>query len=629
MHIFQYISDEKMINIPREGPGYHMPWSKNQPMNVLISGGLSPLGFHLASRLLTEGHAVTLLDRINEGDTAHSSSQLKLLRLWQLEKMSSSSLTITDSDPCDLSHDQLAEKLAAGAITHVVFITPDSFGSCLPQHRDQMTNRSVGCITRVLEYLQWTSTPVHFTAILKTTVYDEKAEDAARPRSNRKSIPLAIHAIMLGLMENIIKVYNTNHNQSVAILKLSHVYGPWCDIQHPMFKMLDGARHAHDENATCSRENLGISFDDYHSVQDFLYVDDAIGAILKALYRRDFNGLFYVESGEVSSLEKVHNTLFKITNIRSPKQQVQRSNHAVPPFQYFKEPCSDALAINPPVTHLGNNALISFSSSTKVNLDTGLTKVLQWYEEHRDHIFPDGKHDFIFTTFYTTKGDPQRGGRRKNDDSNYMSRWYRTLCGVNLRGVVFHDALSEGFKKRFNKNHVTFELSPPGERTTNDARFYAYRNYLLRTPAVQRAFFTDISDVTFLKNPFQLIDILGDFLYIGTDANIRVGAMGWLNSRFKACFTKNSYFNDLPTIKRHYIVYNAGVIGGTRSMLLAFLGRLIEAFDNTPKKANCNMGVVNYVVHKYFDDVVYTGFPVTNRFKKYRRYAKGVYITHK
>jgi hypothetical protein len=61
--------------------------------------------------------------------------------------------------------------------------------------------------------------------------------------------------------------------------------------------------------------------------------------------------------------------------------------------------------------------------------------------------------------------------------------------------VIFHDGLEAEFMARLaDTGHVRFvRLESLHNRSTNDARFYAYRDYLLQQPDIARAFFTDIS----------------------------------------------------------------------------------------------------------------------------------------
>eukprot|EP00054_Salpingoeca_dolichothecata_P027355 m.200213 g.200213 ORF g.200213 m.200213 type:complete len:115 (+) comp25938_c0_seq6:1687-2031(+) len=72
-----------------------------------------------------------------------------------------------------------------------------------------------------------------------------------------------------------------------------------------------------------------------------------------------------------------------------------------------------------------------------------------------------------------------------------------------------------------------------------------------------------------------------------------------------------------------------GVLGGARATMLQVLQTITSILDQTPSEQNCNMAVVNFALHKYFDDRLFTGFPLTSHFLRRQQSPKGVYIVHK
>lgn len=63
--------------------------------------------------------------------------------------------------------------------------------------------------------------------------------------------------------------------------------------------------------------------------------------------------------------------------------------------------------------------------------------------------------------------------------------------------------------------------------------------------------------------------------------------------------------------------------------MMAALTRITEYLDAAPSELNCNMPAVNYAVHKYLFQQVFTGFPLTSRFLRRQASPRGVYIVHK
>lgn len=247
----------------------------------------------------------------------------------------------------------------------------------------------------------------------------------------------------------------------------------------------------------------------------------------------------------------------------------------------------------------------------------------------------DGHYDVIFTSYFTTEVDPQRSLYKHPNRFAYMSKWFNSLREHHLRAVIFHDGLDQGFMDRLTRvyHNVTFHrVTSLYSRSTNDARFYAYHNYLKHHPDIRRVLMTDISDVVFQRNPFDFMNLLGDLLYIGTDIDIfpDMLSMPWLSSRLAKCFGNYSVLEgDLHNMMRLAVVYNAGMLGGSRHIAMALLTRITWALDHTPPDINCNMPAVNYVVHKYFNNITYTGYPLTSRFLRFQCKPRAVYIVHK
>lgn len=195
--------------------------------------------------------------------------------------------------------------------------------------------------------------------------------------------------------------------------------------------------------------------------------------------------------------------------------------------------------------------------------------------------------------------------------------------------------VDEEFVQRHTSEFVQFEFIPSLQgRSTNDARFYVYRDYILAHRSIKRVLLTDASDVYFQRNPFELMAHLQDSkLFVGTDIDMfhSMEVIGWLAPRLLSCFGSSSLSpgSDIHAILKLSNVYNAGVLGGHKAMLENVLDRICDVLDSTPPAVNCNMAAVNYVIHRWFDSKVYTGFPLTSRFMRYQQAPRGVYIVHK
>ncbi|MDF7638678.1 hypothetical protein PT285_04600 [Lactobacillus sp. ESL0791] len=156
-------------------------------------------------------------------------------------------------------------------------------------------------------------------------------------------------------------------------------------------------------------------------------------------------------------------------------------------------------------------------------------------------------------------------------------------------------------------------------------KFYFLRweitfDYLLRHPEIENAALVDAGDVEMLNYPFD--DLEKDMLYVG-DENLNL-----------TCFiiaddNKPKYVADFTEKGRYLQMLNAGILVGSRKILLEFLAimvrLIVEDAKNEkfhPEKAhlgNYEMSLVNYVLYNMFPGRVCHGRKVATRFTYYER----------
>ena len=264
----------------------------------------------------------------------------------------------------------------------------------------------------------------------------------------------------------------------------------------------------------------------------------------------------------------------------------------------------------------------------------GIRKTIRWARDYQRQL-QLSKNDVILTSYFTSREDFQRNKSVSPNRARYLFNWLVSVRDLGLTAVVFHDQLDPGFCQRIMEYHpgVSFRrVATPLNHTTNDARFYSYLEYLHTRLDVGRVLMTDISDVRFQRNPFELMQLLGDWFYIGTDIDIfpNMASQRWISERLEGCFGNHTLLRGpLKPLMHKDTVYNAGVIGGTRPVILAFLETLVQYLNSAPPNLNCNMPAVNFVVHKHFYQQVFTGFPLTSRFLSFQSSPKAIYIVHK
>ena len=269
-------------------------------------------------------------------------------------------------------------------------------------------------------------------------------------------------------------------------------------------------------------------------------------------------------------------------------------------------------------------------SNTWSFLNTILTVFMKDEPAHISELEHESTLEVVLSTYFTLKKDPMRGDYKKTNRYSYISAWHKSLTRLGLKGVVFHDGLNASFTDSI-KPKLYFEKVVLGKRSLNDDRYFHYLQYVEKHPHLTHILMTDIADVTFLRDPFELMRMFDHHLFFDEGILMnRIGSNNGICNVIDECFLNDTQLNrSIEWLHQLKPSYNAGVIGGPRHIVLRFLRILTALLDTLPVKANCNMAAVNYVVHKYFNDVIFTGFPFNSIFYQYEKNPRGVYVIHK
>jgi len=240
------------------------------------------------------------------------------------------------------------------------------------------------------------------------------------------------------------------------------------------------------------------------------------------------------------------------------------------------------------------------------------------------------KNEIILSTYFSSKPDIQRGQRQSIDDFDYFADWYTSIVRLGMYGVIFHDELTDHFVKKHTCDNIKFEKVALGELSTNDERFFIYEDYLKKNK-YDNIFMTDISDVWFKKNPFELINdkyklLVGSEPYINSDKK-------WMVKRYEIIYGK------LPEELANEQVLNAGIIGGSYAEIMKFLSSINAEMKNLNKlkgkevqaeeNLSFNMAAFNKVLRSKYKKVeIYTGGKLHSPYKSYLKEGD-YYIFHK
>ena len=241
------------------------------------------------------------------------------------------------------------------------------------------------------------------------------------------------------------------------------------------------------------------------------------------------------------------------------------------------------------------------------------------------------KKNAIFTTYFTEILDPQHPFYFKSNSFSLLNPFVKGATKLGLNIVIFHNALSEDFQHRVKQNYENIEFVASdikGKRSPNDQRFYLYYDYLLSNPIMDHIILTDMRDIQFFNDPFEMMEVMGDQLYFGLDIPWFADASSqpYTHNVLSVCYGTEEAAS--IAAKSHPFI-NAGVIGGSRPTMLSVLHKTIELLNKAPKQANCNMASVTIGFHRYFGHKLFGGYPIQSGFKAEMPGPQGVAIKHK
>jgi UDP-glucuronate 4-epimerase len=226
----------------------------------------------------------------------------------------------------------------------------------------------------------------------------------------------------------------------------------------------------------------------------------------------------------------------------------------------------------------------------------------------------------ILSNYFTTKLDPQRNITWETDKYSIIKEWVESLNKLRLKGILFHDNLSDEFIAKYSNKYLQFiSYKIKTNYSLNDERFICFYEFLKNNLQIDKVFTTDVSDVKFYRNPFELINDKYKIYACSQPGKIKDNIAQ--RGKMKRLYGK-IYYPDK-------IIANAGVIGGRRQHIITLFRCMINELKIKDRDNNWNMPVFNKCLYDLFnEDELLIGYPVTSKFK--RRQKKGnFYIKHK
>lgn len=214
--------------------------------------------------------------------------------------------------------------------------------------------------------------------------------------------------------------------------------------------------------------------------------------------------------------------------------------------------------------------------------------------------------DCIISTYFTLQNDPQSKKVWENDNFNYIKNFYNSLVKLNLNGYILVDNVTDAFIEKYQTDKIKIIRVDATGLNVIDIRWKLYYDFLLKNEHIENVFFTDISDVIVLRNPFYFIR--KDKVYCGDQISTYASSK-WMMDRFNM-FTIPELIEGYDTYKNKPLL-NAGVLGGNREFMLDICKKMANLLEiQNISTLTVDMITFNHILYIYYGDRIVHGLPV-------------------
>jgi len=318
-------------------------------MEILLTGTAGFIGFHAAQRLLDEGHSVIGIDNLNE----YYSVSLKSARLKLLKTHPNFSF-----HKLDLSETGVLEStLGKTRVTHILHLAAQAgVRYSLKNPHSYVQSNVVGHLN-ILEYARHSETVEHIAYASSSSVYGERETGTGFKETDQVRDPASLYAATKLSGELLSESYARLYNIPQTGLRFFTVYGPWGrpDMAYWIFaqKILAG------EPITLFAPEL--------MKRDFTYIDDIIDVLPKVL-KRPAKGHEIFNLGN-SAPNNLYDLVHAVEAACGRKAEI-----IIKPQQ-----AGDVRKTFADISAAQN----AFGFSPQTELQTGISKFVDWYRDSR------------------------------------------------------------------------------------------------------------------------------------------------------------------------------------------------------------------------------------------------------
>lgn len=231
--------------------------------------------------------------------------------------------------------------------------------------------------------------------------------------------------------------------------------------------------------------------------------------------------------------------------------------------------------------------------------------------------------NLILASHITGIYDVNRSNTLADDDYSLVADWANSITQMGLQGIIFHNNFSEKTCQLHQSDYVQFvKIEYDNKFNPNVFRYILYARFLNKyAHQIKNIFFTDVSDVVVLKNPFLDHFFIDNpsFIFCG-DEPINLDNE-WMQLHAKHLRDQIADYAKYESDFKHHTLLNCGIMGGAISVMHPFINAL-SAIHEQYNAANTtaytgDMGAFNYLIRTKYNHLVKHGKPVNTLFKGY------------